>query len=231
MDNNTNSLTNAILKSTPDVSSPTILSTVSNTSTNNTGFFDSLQNINATTWIVIILILAFLGFNIFVYLAKGTQDITSFFGPLLQKILGTTTSVAGQAIDVSAEGAKAVVSGTAGAVNTGLTAVQNVTPNQTPTSIKTQQIQNTIQPPDQVANTALNKALNSSKTQEQNDEYHANEASSSLYSGASTGKAGWCYIGEDRGFRSCAHVGVNDKCMSGDIFPSQEICVNPNLRA
>jgi len=231
MDNNTNSLTNAILKSTPDVSSPTILSTVSNTSTNNTGFFDSLQNINATTWIVIILILAFLGFNIFVYLAKGTQDITSFFGPLLQKILGTTTSVAGQAIDVSAEGAKAVVSGTAGAVNTGLTAVQNVTPNQTPTSIKTQQIQNTIQPPDQVANTALNKALNSSKTQEQNDEYHANEASSSLYSGASTGKAGWCYIGEDRGFRSCAQVGVNDKCMSGDIFPSQEICVNPNLRA
>jgi len=231
MDNNTNSLTNSILKSTPDVSSPTILSTVSNTSTNNTGFFDSLQNINATTWIVIILILAFLGFNIFVYLAKGTQDITSFFGPLLQKILGTTTSVAGQAIDVSAEGAKAVVSGTAGAVNTGLTAVQNVTPNQTPTSIKTQQIQNTIQPPDQVANTALNKALNSSKTQEQNDEYHANEASSSLYSGASTGKAGWCYIGEDRGFRSCAQVGVNDKCMSGDIFPSQEICVNPNLRA
>jgi hypothetical protein len=231
MDNNTNSLTNAILKSTPDVSSPTILSTVSNTSTNNTGFFDSLQNINATTWIVIILILAFLGFNIFVYLAKGTQDITSFFGPLLQKILGTTTSVAGQAIDVSAEGAKAVVSGTAGAVNTGLTAVQNVTPNQTPTIIKSQQIQNTIQPPDQVANTALNKALNSSKTQEQNDEYHANEASSSLYAGASTGKAGWCYIGEDRGFRSCAQVGVNDKCMSGDIFPSQEICVNPNLRA
>ena len=45
------------------------------------------------------------------------------------------------------------------------------------------------------------------------------------------GKAGWCYIGEDRGFRTCAQVGVNDKCMSGEIFPSQEICINPNLRA
>ena len=128
MDNNTNSLTNAILKSTtPAASSPTILSTASNTSTSSTGFFDSLQNINATTWIVIILILAFLGFNIFVYLAKGTQDITNFFGPFLQKIFGTTASVAGQAIDVSAEGAKAVVSETASAVNTGLTAVQNIT--------------------------------------------------------------------------------------------------------
>jgi hypothetical protein len=42
--------------------------------------------------------------------------------------------------------------------------------------------------------------------------------------------AGWCYIGEDRGFRSCSKVNENDTCMSGEIFPSQEICVNPNLR-
>ena len=62
------------------------------------------------------------------------------------------------------------------------------------------------------------------------NDYEAHEASSSLYGGDRIGKAGWCYIGEDRGFRSCSQVGVNDKCMSGDIFPSQEICINPNLR-
>jgi len=45
-----------------------------------------------------------------------------------------------------------------------------------------------------------------------------------------TGKAGFCYIGEDRGIRSCIQVGENDQCMSGDIFPSRDICVNPNLR-
>jgi len=38
-------------------------------------------------------------------------------------------------------------------------------------------------------------------------------------------------IGEDQGYRSCIQVGDNDTCMSGDIFPSQEICVNPKLRA
>ena len=43
-------------------------------------------------------------------------------------------------------------------------------------------------------------------------------------------KAGYCYIGEDRGYRSCMKIGAGDSCMSGDIFPSQEICVNPNLR-
>ena len=45
-----------------------------------------------------------------------------------------------------------------------------------------------------------------------------------------TGKSGYCYIGEDRGFRSCLKVGGNDTCMSGDIFPTHAICVNPRLR-
>jgi hypothetical protein len=44
-------------------------------------------------------------------------------------------------------------------------------------------------------------------------------------------KSGYCYIGEDRGFRSCISVGENDQCMSGDIFPTMDICINPNLRA
>jgi len=227
---NSKSLTNSIIQSA-DASAPSIMSTASNSYSGDSGFFDYLKNINMTTWVIIILILAFLGFNIFVYLAKGTQDIASFFGPFMQNILGTTTALTGQAVDVSAEGAKAVVSGTAGAVNTGLTAVQDITPNQAPSSIKSQSVQNTFPQQDALANASLNKALNNSQTQEKNDEYQAYEASSSLYTDATTGKAGWCYIGEDRGFRSCAQVGVNDKCMSGDIFPTQEICVNPSLRA
>lgn len=43
-------------------------------------------------------------------------------------------------------------------------------------------------------------------------------------------KSGYCYIGEDRGFRSCAKVSQHDTCMSGDIFPTRDICINPNLR-
>jgi hypothetical protein len=43
-------------------------------------------------------------------------------------------------------------------------------------------------------------------------------------------KSGYCYIGEDRGFRSCVEVTRDMKCMSGDIFPTREVCVNPRLR-
>tara|TARA_B100001093_G_C26842767_1_gene1021344 strand:- start:1417 stop:2127 length:711 start_codon:yes stop_codon:yes gene_type:complete len=45
-----------------------------------------------------------------------------------------------------------------------------------------------------------------------------------------SGKSGYCYIGEDRGFRSCIEVKDDDKCMSGDIFPTRDICINPTLR-
>ena len=45
-----------------------------------------------------------------------------------------------------------------------------------------------------------------------------------------TSKTGFCYIGEDTGNRSCIKVGEGDVCMSGDIFPTQAICINPNLR-
>jgi hypothetical protein len=184
-----NSLSSTLLQANPS----TPIST--QTYNSNTGFFggifESIQNISFTTWLIIILILAFLGFNIFIYLAKGTQDITSFFNTITQMV---------------SEGKKQTV--------------QEVkTPDATPVIEKK---------PDSVANATLNKAINTSKPDEPEDDYKAHDASSSL---DITGKSGWCYIGEDKGFRTCAQVGVNDKCMSGDIFPSQEICINPNLRS
>ena len=199
-------------------------------SSSNTGFFDSLKSINITTWLLIIFILAFLGFNIFAYLAKGTQDITNFFAPLIEKIFGATVEITSQAIDVSAEGAKIVVGETADVIESGLTAIQDITPNNAASSVKGQPInQQQVDIYSQGDQSTLNRALNTSQQsqQPQQQDYEANEASSSVHS---RGKSGWCYIGDDRGFRSCAQVGVNDTCMSGDIFPSQEICMNPNLR-
>ena len=221
---NSNNLSSSILQSS-EASLPSSAVASTALAGDDSGFFESLKSINMTTWIIIILILAFLGFNIFVYLAKGTEGVAKFFGPLTEKLFGTTTSVAGQTVDVAAEGAKAVVSGTAGAVNTGLSAVQDITPNPAGSSIKSQPVQG--QPTTRPSDSGLNKALNSS--QEQNMDYQAHEASSSVHSGG--GQSGWCFVGEDRGFRSCALVNEDDKCMSGDIFPSQELCINPNLRA
>jgi len=67
------------------------------------------------------------------------------------------------------------------------------------------------------------------ETQSTADKYDEDSSSSNIQKGS--GKRGWCFIGEDRGVRSCAKVGNNDTCMSGDIFPTRDVCVNPKLRA
>jgi hypothetical protein len=41
---------------------------------------------------------------------------------------------------------------------------------------------------------------------------------------------GYCYVGTDRGIRSCIDVKPGDQCMSGKIFPRRDICINPSLR-
>lgn len=206
-----------------------LFSSNSNFSSSNGGFFETIKNINWTTWLLIIFILAFLGFNILAYLGQGVQDVTNFTAPLIKTIFGGAVAVTGEVIDVSAEGAKKVVTGTADVLETGLTAIQDITPEGSNSILKGQPInqeqqQQKQQSPD---NIALNKALNASAPMQQ--DYQANEASSSVHS--SSGKAGWCFVGVDRGFRTCAEIGANDTCMSGEIFPSREICMNPNLRS
>jgi cytoskeletal protein RodZ len=42
---------------------------------------------------------------------------------------------------------------------------------------------------------------------------------------------GFCYIGYDDGQRECVDVYQGDVCMSGEIFPSLDICINPKLRS
>jgi hypothetical protein len=239
--NNTNTLSQSILQTisqnSPSYStsstteSPSVFS--SSSSDSQGGWFDSLQSISITTWLLIILILAFLGFNLFVYLAKGTDLITKIFSPILKAIFGTSLVAGEQIVDVSAEGGKAVIGETAQLATSALTAVQNITPNQHTSQQNAPSDDNYIQEKekekeDVIQKNPLNQSINQLRqgTTTDND-YYADNADSSIQGG---GKAGWCYIGQDRGFRSCAEVGVNDVCMSGDIFPTQEICINPSLR-
>jgi len=222
----TNSLSQSILQSS-EASFPSSFSS----SSSDSGFFDSIKNINASTWLIIVLILAFLGFNIFIYLAKGTQEVTNYFAPLIKAIFGSSVAVSSNIIDVSAEGGKAIVGTSSDIIQSGLSEVQKITPNQVkipgnnPEQIKDDKLKHEI-----IQQTSLNKALNSAESQtnaQQNTNYESDYASSSIQGG---GKAGWCFIGIDKGFRTCAEVGVNDTCMSGQIFPSNEICMNPSLR-
>ena len=221
---------------------------ISTTSGSSSSFFDRFKNISTTTWVIIIIvILAFLGLNIFVYLAKGTQDIVNIFEPLFKKVFGISILAIGGVVDVTAEGAKTVINTTATVLDTGLTKIQDLTPeahmrekkaqenqvksSNAPSSVQGQPVSQNMSQEDIMQSNTLNKALNTSAGQDHPNEndYQADESTSNIQTGGA--KSGWCYIGEDRGFRTCAQLGHDDVCMSGNIFPSQELCINPSLRS
>ena len=218
-------MSNSILQSSEASSVPSF----SSGTTDSDSFIGKIKNMNLTTWLIIILILAFLGLNIFAYLAKGTQAVTDVFKPVVDSTVGIFSYITGQTISTVAEGGKAVVGVAAGTANTALDVVQDIaTPQAAGTSLKTVKFAN--EEPDIMRENALNKALNTKKksSQQTMNDYEADDSLSQIQG---INKSGWCYIGEDRGFRSCVEVGANDACMSGDIFPTQEICINPTLRA
>ena len=184
------------------------------------------------TWVivlivVIILIFAYLGYNFFNYLAKGTQETSDFLVPLFVKVAEFIGQVPVQATNISAQG----TSTTAQAVQQSASNLQNVTSQQQAQQQQPQQQpqQQNIQNP----NNALTRALQDQEPQLQQTnvpDYSADDSYSSIQSAKQASKSGWCFIGEDRGVRTCISVGENDTCMSGDIFPTSEVCVNPNLR-
>ena len=168
-------------------------------------------------WLMIILVLAFIGFSIYTYLAKDTgsisQSIANLFG-------STPTSAA-----TPAPSPPSPPSPVTSAPTPTPTPNQSQSTNLNPSSQMQQQEQEQYN----IADTTLNKALNnaSANTEQQ---YSADDSYSSIQQTKSSNKSGWCFIGEDRGFRSCIEVGEADTCMTGDIFPTHEICVNPTLR-
>jgi hypothetical protein len=192
------------------------------------------ENISLQMWIIIILILAFLGINIFAYLAKGTEETVSIFSKIFEPILGffgySTLSTTKQTVETSATGTKAGVDIVAGATTGAIDTIQNIPEGQMANS--SLPVQNNIQQAgsnidkDKWEQDSLTKALQNSR--QSIEQIRPDDSRSSIQT---TGKSGWCYIGEDEGIRTCSEIGVNDVCMSGDVFPTQSVCVNPKLRA
>ena len=175
---------------------------------------------NMFKYIIIFIILAVLGFNLFTYfgnfsklLGKITDYIINIFKPILAYFGYGVTTTAKKTIDLTAKGSKKAISVAAGTLTGGIDILEKGLNNKKP-SVNNKKHD-------------LDKALKKAK---QNQPL-PDESGSLTQSNKGTHKAGFCYIGEDRGFRSCISVGEGDSCMSGDIFPSKDLCINPNLRS
>ena len=191
---NTDIVTENSILSAPMTATTSSATTSSATTTTATSS-DSISWSTLLRYGLILLILAFLGLNIFTYLGKTTDFITDTFRPILAFFGYGIAATAKQTIDITAKGTKAIVNVAAGTATGGINVLENT----------------------------LSGGGSSSSSKKMNmpipDDYSKAKS-----------KSGFCYIGEDRGFRSCINVGEGDTCMSGDIFPTMDRCINPNLR-
>ena len=175
-------------------------------------------------WILIILLLAFLGFNIFTYLSEGTDLLTNILAPItntLAMLTGDTTKTtvsnasdgSQEIIDKSADVGKTIVDQSAKGVTGGISVLQD--------SLRKDK-SNTKS----IVNPENENSL--TDTTENNNDNALEVEPEAVKSDSS--QQGYCYIGKINDTRYCAKVSNRNKCMSGDIYPTMDICINPNLR-
>lgn len=189
-----------------------------------TSLSETVEGTVKRDWVKIALaiaVLALLGLNVFAYLGQITDWFGKTFGPLFRGTVGTAADVVGdtasQTIQTAAKGTEAIVKGAAAGATTGIGELQK--------ALGGELTRNNID------RKGLDIALGKSDKQfvmDQDDD----DADTSVVGHKTKGHSGgFCYIGEDQGVRSCLRVEKGERCMSGDIYPTMDVCVNPSLRA
>jgi len=226
-------------------------------------------------WFAIVLLLAFFGFNIFTYLAQGTDFVAALVYPFTYVIALITGDTAKTTIKHTSQGTQAIASESStflqiflkfitdlftnsvafvsNATTSGIDYLQsNITKDKTQTVIPEKQ--------SAISEKKIINATNNTQKQEEQEEQEQEEDDTMLNNErkvearvqsvsndiqklivkkeqnepkplqSDVQQHGYCYVGKINQTRYCAKVSSNNKCMSGDIFPTMAVCVNPNLK-
>jgi hypothetical protein len=175
--------------------------------------------------IFVIFVLSILGINIFIYLAKGTQSTTDFIentaskldpyiGPFFSNIIKFILSIFVVGYETTL-GGQSAAEFSAGVVGSGLTALKPS--SLTPTSVKETQPSSS---PNQEMTPQMQAYYNEQQQQQKEQQEYVPNTSNSTN--------GWCYVGEDEGYRSCLEINPSTtSCASGQVYSSQQKCLQP----
>ena len=182
-------------------------------------------------YFLLFMILLFFGINIFSYLAKTSTffaNITeSIFRPIAKLFGFSLTKTVEKVVDTSAEGAKYGIDITQGAIDDVLTLGQDNNDSITNKNKNSSDDSNVASETSFIGE--LEQDITPSNNEGDEDAEPADTNSAISYGGSK--KGAYCYVGVDKGYRSCVKLTDDEKCMSGKVFPTKELCVNPSLRA
>lgn len=185
----------------------------------NVGNFNLFSGKNLVIFILTaLLIFSFLGINLLVILGNLLQTIINIFSPLITQILSVFGYTAGTILDKTEDVATTVAK--AGIDIAGGT-VQSVAD-----LLKKGSIDN-VNP--QAIN-ELDRSLNSKTSRQPNYNYNEPRPDRSehhIQKPITSEKNVWCLVGEYEGKRGCVEVDDATKCLSGQVFPNEQMCLNP----
>jgi hypothetical protein len=165
--------------------------------------------------LVVLLIFSFLGINILTILGNIIQTIIQIIGPLISQILSifgyTTGTVLNKTVDVVSDTAKAGIDIAEGSIQS----VGNILRDASNPNVNDK------------TKYSLDNALNSGKILSSDPK--ADTSENPIQKPITAGKQTWCLVGEYQGKRGCIEVNEHDRCLSGQVFPSQKMCLNPTL--
>ena len=179
---------------------------------------DSTGGINNKTIIIVLLVLlslSFLGINILTILGDLMKTIVSILGPLVSQILSifgyTTGSILNKTADVVGDVAKTGVDIAEGSVQSVGTILKDASRAHV----------------DSRATNSLDNVLNVSSSAPAQGQPAPTPGENPIQKPIASGKSGWCLVGEYEGKRGCISVNDYDKCLSGQVYPTQDQCLLP----
>ena len=157
--------------------------------------------------LLVILVLSLLGINIFTIIGDVVQYFINIFNPVVSKGLSDLGYASGNVVDKSSD----ILADTS---KTGIDIL-----NGTFHSIGDLLVKASGQGTD----------INQPPTTPPSSPEPASSTNPIVATTHAANKSQWCLVGEYNGTRGCISISEHDKCLSGQVFPNQKMCLNPNL--
>jgi hypothetical protein len=162
---------------------------------------DIFSNKNILIYVLTVLLLfSFLGINLLVNVGEFLQKIIEIFKPVVYNFLALLGYSTGTVLNKTAD----VVSDTA---KVGIDIAEG----------SVQNIGNLLK------QAGSPNSINAPPIPLPNDSSHP------IQTGASSSSNKWCLVGEYQQKRGCIEISDQDKCLSGQVFPNQKMCLNPTM--
>lgn len=192
----------------------------------------------AIVLLIVLLLFSFLGINLLTVFGNVFQQFANLVIPFIERVLNILGFTLGSFANISADVIEDVGKSSLTIFNDGVHDITGLImdekkPEQTGQTGQTGQteVPYHTHPVAPVQTDHLEKDMSQGPVVDVSNGAVPSSSSSPMQTSiAATSKSSWCLTGEYKERRGCIEIGENDRCMSGQVFPTQALCLNPNIQ-